>query len=163
VEEEARWFFGELGGKVPQGTGGEGLIARVAAARIDGWLRAIPAYHRGVLSLRFVPREWPEFLREEFEELTSLVVRLECTLHPAVGVPTAALELASVERLEGALALAGPRRARYRSSERRRPLRPEERLIARLHGRACTHLDSALSALAEVRGDEPCVVPTGAP
>src|SRR5580698_9078248 len=96
AEREASWFFRELGGKVPEGAD---PATREAADRIDAWLRAIPAFHRGVLALRYVPRSWPKPIAEEFGELASIVVRLECALHPAVGRSTEDLEQASIERL----------------------------------------------------------------
>jgi len=99
AREEMEWFFGTLGGRVPDEDSELGY-ARAAAEAIHGWLQAITAFHRGALALRFTPREWPPGLTKRYGKSTSLVVRLECALHPSNGDQTTeALEQASVERL----------------------------------------------------------------
>jgi len=156
AEREARWFFRELGGKVPQ----DGDPSqRAAAAQIDAWLHAIPAFHRGVLALRYVERAWPTCIAEEFGELASVVVRLECALHPSVGVSTEALERASVERLEEAIARCEGVRARRVPGGRERPMTARENGLVRFRRRAHRHVDAALRAFARARRYAHCVVP----
>ncbi len=156
VEREAGWFFRELGGKVPDG--GD-LATREAAQQIDAWLREVPAFHRGVLSLRYVRRPWPTCIAEEFGGLASVAVRLECALHPAVGCSTAALEAASVARLQETLRLCEGARARRNPAGRERPMSPSEKALGRLAVRAHRHVELAIRALARVRGRGPCLVP----
>jgi len=158
VEHEAGWFFRELGGEVPEG--GD-AATRDAARQIDAWLREVPAFHRGALSLRYVPRAWPTCIREEFEELASVAVRLECALHPAVGRSTEALEAESVERLRQTIRACEGARARPEPPGRERPLSPSEKALAQLTLRAYRHVELAIRALARVRGGGPCVVPAG--
>lgn len=152
VEREASWFFGRLGGNVPEGV--DPAVA-AAAERFTKWLREVPAFHRGVLSLRFVRRPWPKYVEHEFEELSSVVVRLECALHPAVGQSTEALEAASLERLQEALRLCEPRK----TAGREQPFTRAERDLAALANRAARHVELAIRALARVRGLGPCLVP----
>ncbi len=156
VEREAGWFFRELGGKVPEA--GD-PATRAAATQIDGWLREIPAFHRGVLALRYVRRPWPKGIVREFGGTASVVVRLECALHPAVGCSTEALEAASVERLQQTIQLCERARARREPAGRERPMSAVERALTRLELRAERHVDLAIRALARVRGRGPCLVP----
>ena len=156
AEREADWFFRVMKGKVPP----DGDFAvRVAAAQVDAWLRTIPPFHRGVLSLRYTPRSWPRVMTGEFGRLASLVVRLECALHPAVGLSTEALERASVERLSEEIRLAEVARDRDVPGGRERPMTAVERRVARLERRACRHTKLAIRALARTRGYGPSVVP----
>ena len=137
---ELAWFFGTLGGRVP-GSGSPLAYARPAALAVDRWLKKLCAYHRGALAMLFTPREWPPALVEHYGARTSLVVRLECALHPADGRKTnAELEKASVERLEAAL------------QKRRKDTR-------RLLERASTHEELAIGAYLKSRGGRPSVVP----
>ena len=159
AEQEASWFFGHLGGQVPEG--GE-PITRAAAAQIDGWLRKIPAFHRGVLSLRYVQRSWPQRITEEFGELASVAVRLECALHPAVGISIEALERASVERLETAIQLCERSRARRGPAGRDWPMSRAEKGLARLLGRAHRHVKIAIRAFARARRYAPRLAPVTA-
>jgi hypothetical protein len=154
AEREAEWFFRELGGKVPES--GDSVV-RAAAARVDAWLRGIPAFHRGVFALRYAPRSWPTPISEEFGELSSIVVRLECALHPAVGASTEALEQASVERLTKKIAQCEQRG--LRPDGRAGTPRRGERELLQLGRRAYRHLELAHRALARARGDVACVVP----
>jgi hypothetical protein len=156
AEREATWFFRELGGKVPQD--GD-LRTLAAAAQIDAWLRAIPPFHRGALALRFVPRAWPTCIAEAFGELASVVVRLECALHPAVGVSTETLEHASVERLRRDIACSERARARRAPTGRDRPMTVTDKGLSRLLRRAHLHVENGLRALARARGNADCVVP----
>jgi hypothetical protein len=119
----------------------------------------VPSYHRGALALRYSARTWPEAIAREFDALASVVVRLECALHPAVGLSTAALEAASVARLEEDIRLATRFRVRKGAAGRERPQSAPEKRLARLLRRALTHVDLAHRALARVRGDGPSVVP----
>ncbi len=160
AEREASWFFRELGGRVPDG--GD-PAACAAAERISAWLRAIPAFHRGVLALRYVPRSWPKPIAEEFGELASVVVRLECALHPAIGTSTEALEQASVERLGEVIARCERIRARRPSTGRTRPRCRAERELLRLARRAHKHVELAHRAFTRVRGFKTCCVPTPLP
>jgi hypothetical protein len=107
AREEMDWFFGTLGGRVPE-ENSELAYARPAAEAIDGWLKAVPAFHRGALALRFTPKEWPPTLTDRYGTSTSLVVRLECALHPSRGDQTTeALEQVATLRLEEAIAKRG--------------------------------------------------------
>ena len=145
LDETARtemdWFFGTLGGRVPD-EGSELAYARPAAEAIREWLKAITAFHRGALALRFTPREWPPTLTKRYGKSTSLVVRLECALHPSRGdQSTEALERASVERLERVIA--------KRGWDKRDLLQ-----------RAIAHEFLAIRAYLKVRGEEPVAVCT---
>ena len=153
--QEAEWFFAQLGGKVPE----DGDAATRAAVRIDGWLRKIPSFHRGVLALRYAPRTWPTCIADEFDDLASIVVRLECAQHPAVGMSNDALEQASVERLRNVILDCERVRARRARSDRDLPLNRTEAELARLTRRAGRHVEIAIRALAKVRGHGPCVIP----
>ena len=156
AEREATWFFREMGGKVPP----DGDPCRqAAAAQIDEWLRAIPAFHRGVLALRHTERAWPTAIAQEFGELASVVVRLECALHPSVGVSTEALERASVERLQDAISRCARARARRVPAGRSRPMTVSEKGLVRLARRARRHVEMAHRALTEARSYAHCVVP----
>ena len=131
AREEMDWFFGALGGRVPEPSTELGY-ARPAAEQIHGWLQSITEFHRGALALRFTPRRWPPWLTKRYRRSTSLVVRLECALHPSTGQTTEMLEQASLERLAG--------------------LRPKQR--RELLARARTHEFLALRAYEKVRGNE---------
>jgi phosphate uptake regulator len=100
---------------------------------------------------------WPAALVDEFHSEVSLVVRLECALHPAVGKSVAELEAASIERLT--VLIAESKKERARRKGRNATPGPYQRQLARLHGRAYEHVESATRALAKARGDVPCVVP----
>jgi hypothetical protein len=157
AERESSWFFRELGGKVPEG--GE-PAARAAAQQIDGWLRQLPPFHRGVLCLRYVRRSWPRCITREFDALASVAVRLECALHPAVGMSTEALESASVERIQKAIESCARACGRRAPAGRDRPMNLAERGLTRLAYRAHRHVELAIRALARVRGNGPCVAPS---
>lgn len=134
ARKEMDWFFGTLGGRVPEENTGL-AYARAAAEAIDGWLKAIPAFHRGALALRFTPREWPPTLTRRYGTSTSLVVRLECALHPSRGDQTTeALEQAAALRLEEVIAKRGGDRHN-------------------LLDRAMTHEFLAIRAYLKVRGE----------
>jgi hypothetical protein len=156
AEREAAWFFRELGGNVPEGVDS---TTRTAAEQVDGWLQAIPSFHRGALHLRYVQRSWPKCIAREFGDLASVAVRLECALHPAVGISTEALEHASVERLQKAILSCERARSRRTPAGRERPMTPSEKALARLARRAERHVELAVRALARVRGVGPCLVP----
>jgi len=144
LEDEARremeWFFGTLGGRVPE-ENTELAHARARAQAIDGWLRAILTFHRGALALRFTPRKWPVTLTRLYGKSTSLVVRLECALHPSLG-STEALEQAAALRLEEVVRKRG---------------RDRHDLLAR----ARAHELLAIRAYLKVRGDGPAPVSAG--
>ncbi|MGO8998004.1 MAG: hypothetical protein ACLQVI_32180 [Polyangiaceae bacterium] len=160
AEREASWFFRDLEGTVPDG--GD-PVTRAAAEQIHAWLRAIPAFHRGALALRYTPRSWPTCVAREFGALASVVVRLECALHPAVGIRTDALEQASVERLRKAIEVCRCARAARRATRRDPPMSRPERDLGRLRWRAGIHVDLAHRALARVRWYGPCLVPGAGP
>jgi hypothetical protein len=143
AEKEAAWFYGTLGGRVP-----DSGRHRAAAAAIEQWLQSVLTYHRGALALWNAKREWPSWLREAFRSAPSLVVRLECALHPAVGRSNADLEAASLERI--ALLLAEARARGGRQGEE----------LRRLDLRARKHFKLAVLALANARGGAPCMAPT---
>jgi hypothetical protein len=151
---EAEWFYGALGGRVP-----EGLSTRKgeAARCIETWLNALPAFHRGAFALRHTRRDWPAALVDEFDDDVSLVVRLECALHPAVGKSVAELEAASVVRLTALVDEADKERARRKG--RNATPGPVARQLRGLSGRAENHVDAATRALVKIRGEVPCVVP----
>ena len=151
---EAEWFYGTLGGRAPD----DASTADGAAARVvDGWLKALAPFHRGVFALRWTTRTWPAPLDEQFDDLCSIVVRLECTQHPAVGKSVAELEAASVERLTALIAESTKEKARRKGRDA--PPGPYGAQLRRLTRRAYRHVESAVSALAKVRGDAPCVIP----
>ena len=156
AEREASWFFQACGGKVPND--GDPAV-RAAAEQIDGWLRELPAFHRGVLALRFVPREWPKAMEEELCGLASVVVRLECALHPTTGVSTKALEQASLERLLECIHDANRTRARWDRVDRDRPLTRSEKHLRQLVRRAHRHAELAVRALTRTRGLAPYLLP----
>jgi hypothetical protein len=133
VQREAAWFYGSLGGRIP--AAGSPARRRRAAA-VEAALQAIPAFHRGALSLWHTEKTWPPDLRKEFGIGTSLVVRLECALHPSVGVSTEVLEAAAVERISALLARAKSR---------------DEQALARLAVRADRHYYLAIRLLAKAR------------
>lgn len=133
VEREAKWFYGKLRGQVPEKASPAQLRK---AAMVCAALQAIPAFHRGALSLWHGERTWPEDLRKEFGGATSLVVRLECVQHPSVGVTTEALEAAAVLRLSASLA---------------RGSSADDDAVARLACRADRHYHLAIRALAKAR------------
>jgi hypothetical protein len=132
---------------------------QAAARRIERWMKELPSFHRGAFSLRYTPREWPECLVERFGDETSLVVRLECTKHPAVGKSGAALEAASIERLTVAIAAGEEERERRKNPRRDFSVGPEERPLVALMWRAHQHIESAVRAFAKVRGHAACVLP----
>ena len=133
ARREAEWFYGTLRGRVPQ----NGSFARRRrAAVVKGALQSIPAFHRGALSLWHTNKVWPADLRREFGPATSLVVRLECAQHPAVGGATEALEAAAVERLSALVA---------RGSD------ADVQALVGLEIRARRHYELAIRALAKAR------------
>ena len=138
ARKEVEWFFGALGGRVPD-EGSPMAHARPGAILIDRYLEAISAFHRGALALRYTPREWPPSLVTRHGRWTSLVVRLDCALHPSGGGKTTAeLEKAAAERLEEAPAHG-------------------EALMAR----AEVHEHLAIRACAKARGEGPSLAPRG--
>jgi hypothetical protein len=147
---------------------------RSAAVQIDAWLKAVPAFHRGALSLRYRPKEWPRAIVREFGDLSSLAVRLECALHPAMGKTNAELEKASVERLEKAIDARNAQIEKANAAEKAgsepmpgRPRRDPALAVgvdlAQLDFRADRHVALAIRALGKVRGDAPCVLPRSKP
>jgi len=162
ARREAEWFYKVLGGRVP-GEAAASPEVRSAAAQVAAWLRAVPAFHRGALSLRYTPKEWPRAIVREFRELSSLVIRLECALHPATGKPNKELEHASVERIEKAIEarkpvpLPPPRKDPWDSPT------PAVVDIIQLADRAERHVALAIRTLGKVRGDAPCVLPRAKP
>jgi hypothetical protein len=141
LKRELRWFYGTLGGRVPE----EGAIdveARARALVIDGHLKAIPAFHRGALALCYTPPRWsraPGSLASN-RSLTGLVVRLECVSHPSEGGKTIEqLEAEAIERLTTGNACSD------------------------VFERADAHERLALAAYLKVRGDGPCLGPRGRP
>jgi len=181
ARREAEWFYKVLGGRVPdEGTASPDV--RNAAAQIAAWLKAVPAFHRGALSLRYTPKEWPRAIVREFHELSSLVIRLECALHPATGKTTTELEQASVERIEKAIearnaVLEEMKRAAEvlkATGSKPTPVPPPRKdpwdpptpvgvNIVALDYRAERHVALAIRALGKVRGDAPCVLPRAKP
>jgi hypothetical protein len=181
ARREAEWFYKVLGGRVPdEGTASPEV--RSAAAQVAAWLRAVPAFHRGALSLRYTPKEWPRAIVREFRELSSLVIRLECALHPATGKTNEELEQASVERIEKAIearnaVLEEMKRADAvlkATGSKPMPVPPPRKDpwdaptparvdIVGLDYRADGHVGLAIRALGKVRGDAPCVLPRAKP
>jgi hypothetical protein len=173
ARREAEWFYKVLGGRMPD-DGTAPLGARSAAAQIEAWLKAVPAFHRGALSLRYTPKKWPRAIVREFGGLSSLALRLECALHPATGMTNEELEKASVERIEKALAereartagladeAAGSKATSMPQEDEDPPL-PAGVDIVRLEYRADRHVKLAIRALGKVRGDAPCVLPLAKP
>jgi hypothetical protein len=144
ADRELEWFFACANGTVPDE--GEATPAvRKAAATIQRWLVAITTFHKGALSLRYTPREWPKSIKDEFGVWTSLVVRLECAGHRSDGrTCTSELEEAAVRRLEHLVA--------------RRGEKPE---LDRLVRHADRYVRDGIRAYVKVRGLGPSVLPRG--
>jgi predicted nucleic acid-binding protein len=132
AEAEAAWFYGTHGGQVPV-TGPD----REAALATERRLASLVTFHRGAFALWFSAKEWPARIHREFRVGASLVVRLECALHPAVGRSTDELEAAAVARLVERIV---------------RGSAEDERHLARLRRRAERHFRLAVKALAGVGG-----------
>jgi len=173
ARREAEWFYKILGGRVPDEDNASPEVWS-AAAQIETWLKAVPAFHRGALLLRYTRREWPRAIVREFGGLSSLVIRLECALHPATGKTNEELEKASVERIEKAIAARGGRTAALAAEaagSKATSMHPQDEDpplpagvdIERLEYRADRHVKLAVRALGKVRGDAPCVVPRAKP
>ena len=132
---EVEWFFTSANGKVP-GRGDGPPEVRRAAEKINGWLAASGPVRHGALSLRFTPHDWPGLVESRFGGWTSLIVRLDCAVHPSDGgVSREDLETAAVHRLEALLAT--PKGARE---------------LAVLESRAGQHVHAAVRAYVKVRG-----------
>jgi hypothetical protein len=139
AEQEAAWFYGELGGRVPEPTTASPEVCE-AARDVQRRLATLPPFHRGALSLWYTDGDWPEPITRWFGRSASLVVRLECALHPAVGRSTDELERESAGRLLSLIAAAVKKSGSARST---------------LHGferRARGHVNRAVAALASTRG-----------
>jgi hypothetical protein len=161
AEKEVDWFFGVMGGRVPEpGTGPE--YARPAAEAIDRWFRSIPPFHRGALALCHDTRPWPDSLTKEFGELTSLVVRLECArLTDRAGKSPRSvgeIESAAVRALEDDIAACQRRRAAVQGT---RVVTMRERKVQRRIDCASKHQRLAFRAYVKARGNAPCVLPRG--
>ena len=74
-------------------------------AVVETILDSISAYHRGVLSLHYSGREWPEAVTEALGEFESIAIRLYCADHPATGT-TSSLERAAAECIAAKAAVA---------------------------------------------------------
>jgi hypothetical protein len=177
ARREAEWFYKVLRGRVPE-EGTASPEVRSAAAQIEAWLKAVPAFHRGALSLRYRRRPWPAAIVRQFGGLSSLAIRLECALHPATGKTNEELEKAAIERIEKTIAAreaaveeikaitaqnatcSAPTHMRPRGED---PPLPADVDIARLDYRAERHVALAIRALGKVRGDAPCVLPRAKP
>jgi hypothetical protein len=148
AREELEWFYGPMGGRVPEEGAGP-PEARIAAVAIARWLGKVLTFHRGALALRYDrDKQWPTWLTDKYGDLTTLIVRLECTLHPSGGGKSnERLEEESVRRFEAAYM--------------RRWRRLEE--MADLEWRAKMHVRSAVRAYGRVRGDVPSVLPGAGP
>jgi hypothetical protein len=181
ARREAEWFYKVLGGRVPD-EGTASAEVRSASAQVEAWLKAVPAFHRGALSLRYTPKEWPRAIVREFHELSSLVIRLECALHPATGKTNKELEQASIERIEKAIearnaVLEEMKRAAETlkaTGSKPMPVPPPRKDpwdpptpagvdIVGLDWRAERHVALAIRTLGKVRGDAPCVLPRAKP
>jgi hypothetical protein len=135
----------------------EGELARYYTRRQDkrrrgGWrdtveatLAAIPAYHRGVFSLHYADRSWPDAIRSSFGPYASLAIRLDCCDHPATG-STPSLEAVAAERLAAVIARDGSGCA----------------TVTNLHVRAGNHFASSLRAYAKARRKHRAIAPTRA-
>jgi hypothetical protein len=155
TQREAAWFFQEVAGKVPEG--GDPAV-RTAAATIDARFTQIGSFHRGVLALRFAKRSWPDAIRRELGVVASVAVRIECAQHPAVGT-TDEVEAAAVERLSEIIRRANIEKAR-RGGRLAETLYGPELTIQKLFLRAARYVNAAVRALAAVREDGPCVIPS---
>jgi hypothetical protein len=133
---EAEWFF-------THAKSDRSPDAVEAARKIQRWLDRLVTFHVGCLALRYTPRTWPKAIAAEFGGFASLVVRMECAAHPAVGGTTEQLEAASVARLEKMIAERG---------------RKNQLELFELEEHACQHLRAATRAYARVRGVGPSVL-----
>jgi hypothetical protein len=160
--KETDWFFRVMGGRVPEPGVGP-AYARPAAEAIVRWLRSIPAFHRGALSLLYETRAWPEALTNEFGMWTSLVVRLECArLADGSGLLGAKLEKLAAERIEEDIAARQRRRDAVAGTQKSdAALTRLERSVRRRGDRADRHVELACRAYAKARGNAPCVLPRG--
>jgi hypothetical protein len=127
LDQEVEWFYRTLGGRVPD-SGAQRTRALVIAAA----LQSIASFHRGAISMCHTRKAWPQDVWDEFGRATSLVVRLECALHPSVG-DTDVLEAAAVARLSALIADG------------------DDDALARLRSRARKHYRLAIRALAKAR------------
>ncbi len=159
AERELRWFFRDMGGRVRE-SGAAPECDRVAAQAIDGWLRSIPPFHRGALSLSYEKRPWPKALTEEFGSLTSLVVRIE-SAHLTDGTsPPEAVEKAAVRYLEEAVEACRNRRTLARGDWKNdRVLTVRQRTLTRRRLHAQWHVTVAVQAYLGARGEAPSVLP----
>jgi hypothetical protein len=161
AEKETEWFFGVMGGRVPDPGVGP-AYARPAAEAIDQWFRSVPPFHRGALALYHEKRAWPETLTKEFGSLTSLVVRLECArLADGNRKSGVELESAAVRALEEDIAACQRRRTAVQGTRRDGVVTARERKVQRRISRASKHKRLAFRAYAKSRGDAPCVLPRG--
>jgi hypothetical protein len=140
ARQEAEWFFGRQGGRVPAEEDATPEV-RAAAQTVAGWLARLATFHSGALALRFTRGSWPRAVEDYYRGWTGLVVRLECAARPSVG-STEAVERAAALRLEGWI------------TSGTRP-----RVCAALQERALGHLRLALKAAVPHRGLGPSVVP----
>jgi hypothetical protein len=141
---EIQWFYETMGGRVPKD---EQSVEweRVAARTIQAWLQSLPSFNTGAFALRYLPQKWPPAITKRFEELTGLVVRIECAQHPSDGRQSDAdLEKASAARIE---AMLEDKRA--------------QTMLYDLDYRALWHLRAAHKAYVKARGMVPCVLPSG--
>ncbi len=101
---------------------------------VEGVLAGLSGYHRGVLSLHYASRSWPDLVEKAFGRFASLAIRLDCCDHPASG-STPALEAVAADRLAAIVAADGPR----------------AKTVTRLLRRATRHFDRAVRAYAKAR------------
>jgi hypothetical protein len=155
AEREAEWFYAQLDGRAPEDAPPD---VRAAASAIEQSLRLLATYDRGALALWFTKREWPDPLRRYFGDAVSLVVRLECAAHPAVGRPVADLEREAVARLLEWMASshAPPRDLDLEGDF---GVEPAPATPLDLHLSARAYFRAAIRALGKARGSGPCRVP----
>ena len=134
---EVEWFFTHA----KSDWSPEGLEA---ARKIQRWLDRLVTFHVGCLALRYTPRTWPRPSEAEFDQIASLVVRMECAAHPAVRGTTEQLEDAAAARLERMITKRG---------------NANQRELWELEEHAHQHLRAATRAYVMVRGVGPSVLP----
>jgi hypothetical protein len=141
AEEELRWFFAATQANVsPEG---ELPDQREPARVIRGRLDRLLTFHVGALALRFTPRSWSAVLDSQYGEWASLVVRMDCAVHPSDAPRSVAdCESEAAARVESAV---------VRNEDRK------ERAYLLLHAKL--HVRAALRAYLRARGHGDSVAP----
>jgi hypothetical protein len=121
AENELETYFARTRDAGPRTTARDHAVAATLAS--------ISAYHRGVLTLYYDARTWPDEVTKALGEYASIGVRLNCADHPAVG-STPTLERAAAQRIVALVTVEGSNAS----------------VLVDLWARAAEHHDRALRA-----------------